>query len=388
MRNARLRPGFTLVEVLLALTILGVVATVALGTYTGQVRLFFDANQNLEVLRNLSYATTRLESDLRTTGTNVHADQPFIVYAGADVIVINADYASNVPGDISSVHVDVDAPAGEVSALRAADRITIPGTSTGYPDTSYITGAGVNSPAETILFIFARDTTTADTADYVLLRAVNDAPPEVLARRLIRHNGRPFFQYIELVTPLSAAAFLDTIPANSLPVRHAVPLHGALADTGAAARVDRVRGVRVRVGSGSVGRMKDVRRYTTRLIRMPNAGLATKQTCGDAPLLGVTLAANVVVEAEQPAVELTWEPAIDEAGGEQDVVRYVLWRRSSGTTDWGDPLVSIPAGAAAYRFVDEIVQLGAVYDYAVAAQDCTPTLSATTSTVTGIEVTP
>jgi len=43
--------------------------------------------------------------------------------------------------------------------------------------------------------------------------------------------------------------------------------------------------------------------------------------------------------------------------------------------EWGDPYRSVPGGVDLYVQIDEDVEPGATYEYAVAAQDCTPTLS-------------
>jgi len=75
-------------------------------------------------------------------------------------------------------------------------------------------------------------------------------------------------------------------------------------------------------------------------------------------------------------VQLTWAPATDENSGEKDIERYVVWRRPSTTPDWGDPLVSIPSGLPGYTYVDGSVTIGTTYYYALAAQDCSPALSA------------
>jgi hypothetical protein len=73
---------------------------------------------------------------------------------------------------------------------------------------------------------------------------------------------------------------------------------------------------------------------------------------------------------------LAWSAAVDETAGERDVARYVIYRQSVPVgSDWGDPYVSIPAGLAAYSFDDRVVALGATYQYALAAQDCSPALS-------------
>ena len=72
---------------------------------------------------------------------------------------------------------------------------------------------------------------------------------------------------------------------------------------------------------------------------------------------------------------LSWPPSIDEVGGEGDVVRYIIWRQDLSQPGWGDPYVAIPAGAASYTYEDAAVQSGAAYEFALAAQDCTPSLS-------------
>ena len=46
--------------------------------------------------------------------------------------------------------------------------------------------------------------------------------------------------------------------------------------------------------------------------------------------------------------------------------------------------MSIPTGSATYNYLDQDVTSGSSYDYAVAAQDCTPRISSqlTSGTVT------
>jgi hypothetical protein len=50
---------------------------------------------------------------------------------------------------------------------------------------------------------------------------------------------------------------------------------------------------------------------------------------------------------------------------------------------WGDPLASVPAGAVSPSFADEsavpIIPPG--YEYGLAAQDCTPSLSTMTTVI-------
>jgi hypothetical protein len=239
--------------------------------------------------------------------------------------------------------------------------------------------AGLNSPAETIIYFFVSDSTTTRTDDYILFRQVNQQAPELVARNLLHTGSRDFFRYFRRKTPLNAPAYVDTVPTSQLPMRHSVAWHGSPADTGASGRVDSLRGVELNftVTNGKSG--TDERTLSlSRTIRFPNAGLAVRRTCGDAPILGVGLAAAGLVIGGNPAVQLTWSPATDEQAGEKDVELYVIWRRVLGDPEWGTPYLSIPAGQASYIYQDVDVTSGTTYEYALAAQDCTPLASVLT----------
>ena len=114
---------------------------------------------------------------------------------------------------------------------------------------------------------------------------------------------------------------------------------------------------------------------STRTIWFANAGLATKQTCGDHPLLGgVGLTATAIMVNGSLAIRLAWSAATDETGGEKDVIRYVIYR-ANGPGPLGDPHVSVPAGNTSYSYIDYDVAPFNTYYYSIAAQDCTPSLS-------------
>lgn len=370
------RRGMTLVEMLIALAVFSAVIAGALSFLRSESRAFNLGSQRLSTVQNLRFAVNLLEQDLRTAGAGVPDQQPYLVYAGPDVVAFNADYATNVKNDVFAVYYDPDAPSGVVTALTKAQRMQIPNTLFGYPDTNY-TQAGVNSPAETIIFFFRPDSLTSRTDDYVLYRQVNRRPPELVARNLLQTPGLPFFQYYRLVTPTNAAPRVELVPAAGLPLAHTVAIHLAPADTGSAAKIDSLRAVQVNVtGTNGLSGADERTRVLTRLIRLPNAGLASRRTCGDEPLLGTGLVATLGSgSAGEPIVTLTWNAATDETGGEKDVVRYVIWRRLAADPDWGDPYLSIPAGNPTYAYVDAAVSSGDQYVYALAAQDCTPKLS-------------
>jgi len=378
-RLLRPRSGMSVLELLIAMTIFSVIIVASMSFFQYQGRAFSRGNELMALEQNLRYGVSSLESNLHTLGINVPAEQPDLIYAGDSVLAFNADYGTKDPGDVFAVYYDAGLDNAAVSALKQADRFQLPLTSFYYPDTTY-TVNDANSPAETIIFFFAGDTTTARTDDYALYRQVNHTAPELLARNLLHTGTRPFFEYYEVDPDVSPDSAIQAVPDNVLPLTHSVPIHGALADTAAAARVDLVRGVHVQytTTSGHTGPDEQLRDIS-RLIRLPNAGLSTPRICGNRPMLGnVGFQAQRKYGSEDKAyVELTWSAATDETSGEKDIVRYIIWRRTSTAADWGNPFVSVPAGRSTYLFDDNSVVsgLGVTYYYRLTAQDCTPQLS-------------
>jgi prepilin-type N-terminal cleavage/methylation domain-containing protein len=377
------RGGLTLIELLIALVVFSAVMAGALGFIRAETRGLIRGTDRMNTLQNLQYSADLIQSEVRVAGAGVLDQQPFIVYAGSDVFAFNADFTSNIEGDVSAVYIDPDAPTGSVTALARGDRLTLPATAFAYPDTSYLAVGGQNSPAETIILFFTPDSTTARPDDYLFMRQVNTQPAELVARNLLR-TGAAFFTYYRMVNPVSAPVRVDSVPSSQLPWTHAVPIHLAPSDTGAAARIDSIRAVLVTLTAtnGATG-AAERRRTLSRLIRMPNAGLSQRNTCGDEPFLGTPLTATLGTANGAPVVTLTWGQATDEAAGERDVVRYVLWRKHPADPAWGDPYLSIPSGSPTYVYQDAAVVSGDAYEYALAAQDCTPSLStlATSGTV-------
>lgn len=369
------RRGMTMIEMLIALALFGVIAASSLAMFRRQSQAFQSGNERAAALQNGQFALEMLSRDLRTSGAGAPDQQPGLVYAGVDAVAFNADYTTNVANDVFAVYYDPAAPTGAVTALLKSQKFTLPGTAFAYPDSSYSAGGG-NSPAETIIFYFRPDSMTPRTDDFVLMRQVNRQPAELVSRNLLRSGSTPFLEYVRLSVPANGTPTMAPIAAASLPLRHSVPLHLSAGDTAALARIDSIRGVRVTltVTNGLTG-AAERQRQLTRLIPLPNAGLAAKRSCGDAPLLGTGINAAAVTNAGVTIARLTWSQSTDESGGERDVVRYVIWRKKTSDASWGDPLLSIPAGAANYSYDDATVEPGESYQYQLAAQDCTPLLS-------------
>lgn len=364
--------GMTMIELMVAVTILGVLATVALSVLRQQTLAFSLGAGRADVLQNYRFAVTTLETNLRTAGIGAAARQPALVYADSATLAFNADYATRDTANLFAVYVDPSASDGEVLSLPRSARRALPQTTFSYPDSTYRDG-GVVSPAETIVFYFSPDTSTTRTDDFVLYRKVNVLPPEVVARSLYRIPGVPFFSYMEIGVDTMATRS-SQLPASALPLRHVLPLHGAAADSGTAGRIDRIRAVRVSFssGDGSIS-TREQRRDVRRLIWMPNLGRNVVRTCGSAPVFASSVSAAQT--AGVPEVVVSWSRSLDDGGGENDVVRYAIFRRQAPATDWGEPYFSIPAGRSSYTYTDEVVADGATYSYAIAAQDCTPSMS-------------
>ena len=372
--------GMTLIEMMVALVVFSVVLAGALAFLRAQGRSYSLGSQRVAMLQNTRFALDEMEKDLRTSGAGAPDIQPPLIYLGNSVIAFNANYETNTPGDVFAVYYNPDAPNGTTDAVRKVNAFTIPIAGITYPDTDYLDGGVINSAAETIIFWFAPDSTTTRTDDYVLYRQINNTAPAVVSRNILQTTGVPFLQYYWLAT-VGGLPTIQQVPNASLPWRHTVPIHLAAADTGAVSRIDSVRTVQVSftITNGLTG-TAERKRQVSRFIRLPNVGLASKQTCGDPPLPATAVSA--VWNPAAPGVTLTWGASTDEQTGERDVVRYVIFRKLITDATWGDPYLSLPpGGTATYTYTDQVVTSGAKYFYAVAAQDCTPSNSSVTSSL-------
>lgn len=373
LRRARHRAGFTLIELLIAMVVLGLVMASALSIFRSQSRNFRVGGTKMELNQNIRYSVSTIDRVLRTLGAGTAADQPMLVYAADDAITFNSNFASDV-ADGNAVYVNSDLPAGAINSMTTALTITLPNTAIVYPTADYFWGAGTPSRAETISFYFRPDSTTAaDPNDYILFQRVNAMPPELVARHIRAYPGRPFFEYWYDSTNVSGQLFSRQLAAARVPVRHLSAFHGAQSDTGTSALADSIRMVRVNlvVTNGLMNADSASRRLST-MIRIPNNGLVTVKTCGDAPILGGTLTAIPNAVGDPPFVELQWSPSVDETSGERDVSQYNVYFRVQGTPPW-QPFTTIAAGQASYDITHGAGLIaGQTYEYAVAAQDCSP----------------
>ncbi len=381
----RSRRGFTLAEVMVSLVIFGVIMSAAFGFLLAQGKGFRTMAEKSAQIQNGRFGRDIMRQELRTAGTNVTDEQPVVVYASDSVFAFNTDLTTNRADSAKftgAVYVDLYASSTEVNAVALANALTIPGSSPSfqYPLADYTNVAGTSGEAELIVFRFTRDTTSRSATDFMLLRQVNNGTPEIIATGLRKSPAAPFFRYwYDPSRYNTALTALDTVPRAWLPLAKTVALRGVTPDTGTApsTRIDQVRGVEVTYESTAptAGGTRNVVRYT---VPMPNTAVSRQaRACGRPPL--APGAASATWQLDSNAVILSWAPAIDDGAGESDAVRYVLWRRLSGASVWGEPLatVGVVGGSATYRYKDGGVErgLGRSYQYGLAVQDCTPNLS-------------
>jgi prepilin-type N-terminal cleavage/methylation domain-containing protein len=378
--------GFTLVEMLVTMVMLSMVMGATISLLRSQTRTFQISGQKMELSQNMRYAVGTIDRALRTTGAGVANQQPMFIYGGNDVVAFNSNF-THVNQDRCAVNINPDAPVGSFEILPLASAYTFPNTAFTYPSMTY---TSTTCLAETIVFYFRPDSSTAEPNDFVLMEKVNAMPAQLVAKNLFAYPGRPFFQYfvhpVSLIVPPAARDSLVRADAAgsgvALPIRHSVAIHGSPADSALdpsnSYLADSVKAVRVniRVSNGLTGVDQRLRDIAT-VVGLPNNGLIQLKDCGTAPLLNGVLTVTPNVAGTPPSVTLQWPASFDEAAGETDINQYNIYRRLLAEPSFGSTLLTIPAGQPPpYVFVDNGVSTGVDYVYGVGAQDCTPSESA------------
>jgi prepilin-type N-terminal cleavage/methylation domain-containing protein len=373
--------GFTLVELLITLIVLTMIMGTTVVFFQQQNRSFLRSGEAMDLLQNARYSVSQLERLLRTLGSGVTGQQPMLVYGGNGVLAFNTDYIETDTTDYRwAVNFNPSVAAADAQAWDVARATAIPNSSPTYtyPPVTYTQANGAPSLAETKIFWFALDSTTARVDDYVLWERTNDGAAEMIAGNILAYPGRPFFEYFQ-ARRLNTGA--DTMIIGSgalLPyIRRTLQAGDTPADTASKVRPDSVRAVRVniRITNGQTGTAERTRQFS-QLIQLPNNGLPSPNVCGRSPLSPTSVTATPDVTPGSGLVFVGWTRSPDHDAGEFDVRQYVLYQRDDTATTWRDPLMMIVADTTT-AFLTPIAGLvsGQGYDFGVAAQDCTPSTS-------------
>lgn len=369
----RPRRGFTFLELLVSMLLMMVIVAVAVQTFRRTSDLLASQAGSLEAQANARFAIISIDRDLRMAGVGTVPAQPTLVQASNTAITFNVDLVSRNPNDVSAVYIDQSADSNATSAMRTSAAITLPNSSFTYPESTYYQAPGILGGAETVSYYLAKDSTTALSNEFILWRRVNATTPRVIARGIQFNPTDTVFQYFRVTGPDTLAP----VPNAQLPLYHYAAAHGSPADTGASAILDSIRSVRVSIKAVYHDpKSGDVLRPLQTTIRLLNAGLASRSTCGQPPVAVSVSATTSAVAAPSPWVQLTWNASADDGAGENDVDLYVIYRRPDSLTVFTQPFASVPAGLSSYTFTDNQVTHGSRWIYGVVAQDCTPSRSA------------
>jgi type II secretory pathway pseudopilin PulG len=360
----------TLMELMIAMVMMALVLGAAMSFFVGQSRSYQAAAQAFNQVQNVRFGADMLDQHLRAAGANTTPGQPSLVYMNDSVFSFNADYASADSGT-TAIYYTPGAPALETQGVLSADQFAIPGVTPAYiyPTVDYELAPGIPSPAELITFWFAKDSTSPVPGTYALYREVNNGTVEAVVRNIIPDTV-PFFQYYKLVTdPVTGLQSLTMLTPGELPASYTSTL-----------MIDSIRAVQVtyKVSNGDTGAAQRIQSFSL-TSALPNLASPALQTCGNPPQPVPAVTADTSGTPGLDSVTVTWNPSPDEWGGERDIMRYVIWRRLASDPTWNAPFSSMPNGQLSYTFVDLTAPDGVAVEYAVSAQDCTPSFSTPTA---------
>jgi prepilin-type N-terminal cleavage/methylation domain-containing protein len=380
-RTPMSRRGFTLIEMMIAVSVLLLIFAAAVPFFRVQARTVTAHAGRNDAQQNARFAMSSIDRDLRVAGAGIVVQQPMIVQADPLAITFNTDLVTADTADPGAVYFDPSADPLGTTVLPQGRAVSLPRSITAYPAMTYtqaVTGGGVGLPsrAETISYWLSLDSSTTRSDDYVMFRRVNDLTSTLVAKGLIVPPGQRVFRYFVM----DSLGRSTEISPTRLPLIHRAVVHGANDDTAGSALTDSIRSVRVRLTSiYSDARGDSAVRSVEGSIRLLNSGLTRFSSCGEPPLGAAIAAAQGIDASGQRFVRLLWVPSVDETGGERDVERYALFKRPAGSTDWGEPFTSIPAGLANYSFDDFAVSPLESWEYGLISQDCTPASSSISS---------
>jgi hypothetical protein len=372
LSRTRRRSGFSLGEVLVALTLTIMIFGAAVPFFTYQLRALSADLGRTDAQMTARYAQNTIDRELRNIGIavtpmalplGITRPQPKIIQAARFAVTFNTDLIAGDTSDVQAVYVDPNVDTLLTVAMTTSSPVTLPLAAKTYPDFTYRNADGSRSFAETVMYWASVDSTSGKTDEYVLFRRVNTGPISVVARGIQIPAGQSLFNY----TRVDSANRVIAVANGSLPI-----YWDALNSWADSIRTVTINVVGIFHGRNLKNDTLTMKRPISSQTALANIGLAQLKSCGDIPLNpGTPNVAMVTVAGINNHVRVTWTWSSDEATGEQDVERYPIWRRVVGTP-WIDPIAVVGKGGANYTWDDFDLTTGLVFEYGVAAQDCSP----------------
>jgi prepilin-type N-terminal cleavage/methylation domain-containing protein len=368
------RPAFTLVEIMIAMTLFSILGAAAVTLLIKQTRAVASTAGRLDAQQNLSFAMDAIDHDLRVAGVGLGRRQPMILEANANAVTFNADLVTKDTASVTAAsYYDPSVPDSLALALTPATQIKYPFSVVVYPDSTYVQSTGLISNAETISFYVTLDSTSTVGNDYLVLRRVNSAPPTLVARGLVLPGGAPVFRYF--IPGANPNSRLELTAAQ-------LPLYFKEGTVASDTLLAKISEVRVQLAAQYIDPLgRTVTRTLNQWVPLLNAGLAHISECNSPPAAPVSVTPTAAPSGD--SIKVSWPASTDETGGKKTVNSYSVYRRVGTSGSWLTPIYTSPAdGVASYVWQDKSVPLGKSYQYGVVARDCTPALSALTTSAT------
>jgi prepilin-type N-terminal cleavage/methylation domain-containing protein len=359
----RRRRGFTLIEMLVAMTLTMLVFAITIPFFRAQARAVGSGAGRLDALQNARYAQGIVDRELRAAGGVF--GQPVIVQAESLSITFNRNLYAQSSADPNATYVLATLDTLTTESFQLGTAKTLPRSAKTYPTATYTDSNGARSRAETISFFLIADASSGRSDIYSLYRRVNNKDSTVVTTNLwIPADTGYFFRYYRV----PASGSITEIPRSSLPLYW----------DDATRTIDSIGVVEMRIASWNyVARdNENVFRTVYQRTYVGNVGRLVARSCGAAPAAPTAVTATATNNSVGSPIYVTvgWTASTDDNAGSSDVQAYSIARRASAGTTWF-PVGNLPArGTGSYSFVDYALTQG-TWVYGVKSMDCGPTWS-------------
>jgi prepilin-type N-terminal cleavage/methylation domain-containing protein len=358
------RAGFTLIEMLVAMTLTMLIFAITIPFFRAQARAVGAGAGRLDALQNARYAAGRVDRELRLAGGIF--GQPTIVQAAPLSITFNVNlYAQSASTDPNAAFIDATLDTLTTESFQVSAARALATSAKNYPTSTYTDSNATRSRAETISFYLVADASASRADIYNLYRRVNAKDSTLITSNLwIPADTGYFFKYHRV----AVSGAVSGIAQNALPLYW----------DDATRTIDSIGVVELRAAGWHYSARDNEHIFRTVYAKthIANVGLLTARSCGASPAAPTGVTATVTNNAGGSPVKvaIAWTASTDDAAGSSDVQMYHVRRRVSGGTTWHSVGNAPARGTGSYAFDDYSLRRG-TWVYGVTAVDCGPTWS-------------